>query len=136
MLHSLRTRNTLAVIVLQTLGAVGIGQEDAAKGAADDFQQLQLLLTDPTVAQLDARLGPGLRRGESRLEVDVREARRFTAAVTLSNERSASVGEPFGELELGVRSLLGYVSRRGYVVFGWWRIIVGAAALLALLAGR
>jgi undecaprenyl-diphosphatase len=36
---------------------------------------------------------------------------------------------------LVVRSLLGYVSRRGYAIFGWWRIIVGAAALLALMAG-
>ncbi|MGL4280583.1 MAG: undecaprenyl-diphosphate phosphatase [Albidovulum sp.] len=31
--------------------------------------------------------------------------------------------------------LLGYVSRRGYAVFGWWRIIVGTAALAALWAG-
>jgi len=46
-LHSLRTRNTLAVVVRQTLWAVGMGQEDAAKRAADDFQQLQLLLIDP-----------------------------------------------------------------------------------------
>jgi undecaprenyl-diphosphatase len=35
-----------------------------------------------------------------------------------------------------VRSLLGFVSRRGYAVFGWWRIGVGTAALVALLAGR
>ena len=70
-------------------------------------ERLQLLLTDPAVAGLDARLGPGERRGGSRLEVEAREARRFTAALTLSNERSASVGEPYGELELGVRSLLG-----------------------------
>ena len=32
-----------------------------------------------------------------------------------------------------VRWLLGYVSRRGYSLFGWWRIIVGAVALIALL---
>lgn len=31
-----------------------------------------------------------------------------------------------------VRSLLAYVSRRGYALFGWWRILVGAAGLIAL----
>ena len=36
---------------------------------------------------------------------------------------------------LVVRWLLGYVSRRGYALFGWWRIIVGALALAALKAG-
>ena len=32
---------------------------------------------------------------------------------------------------LVVRSLLDFVSRRGYAVFGWWRIAVGTAALIA-----
>ncbi len=32
-----------------------------------------------------------------------------------------------------VRYLLDYVSRHGYALFGWWRIIVGSAALIALL---
>lgn len=36
---------------------------------------------------------------------------------------------------LVARWLLGYVSRKGYAVFGWWRIIVGTAALAALWAG-
>lgn len=31
-----------------------------------------------------------------------------------------------------VRHLLDFVSRRGYAVFGWWRIVVGLVALLAL----
>lgn len=31
-----------------------------------------------------------------------------------------------------VRGLLDFVSRRGYAVFGWWRIVVGSVALLAL----
>ena len=31
-----------------------------------------------------------------------------------------------------VRGLLAYVSRHGYALFGWWRIAVGALALLAL----
>lgn len=36
---------------------------------------------------------------------------------------------------LVVRGLLGFVSRNGYAVFGWWRIVVGSLALIALLAG-
>ncbi|WP_439957600.1 undecaprenyl-diphosphate phosphatase [Paracoccus albicereus] len=32
-----------------------------------------------------------------------------------------------------VRWVLGYVSRHGYALFAWWRIIVGSVALLALL---
>lgn len=36
---------------------------------------------------------------------------------------------------LVVRWLLGYVSRKGYALFGWWRIIVGVLALAALTAG-
>lgn len=36
---------------------------------------------------------------------------------------------------LVVKWVLSYVSRHGYAVFGWWRIIVGSVALAALLAG-
>ena len=36
---------------------------------------------------------------------------------------------------LVVRWLLGYVSRHGYALFGWWRIVLGGAAMAALLAG-
>lgn len=35
-----------------------------------------------------------------------------------------------------VRWLLGYVSKHGYALFGWWRIIVGSLVLAALLAVR
>lgn len=31
-----------------------------------------------------------------------------------------------------VKGVLGYISRYGYALFGWWRIIVGTVALLAL----
>jgi undecaprenyl-diphosphatase len=31
-----------------------------------------------------------------------------------------------------VRHLLNYVSRHGFALFGWWRIVVGSAALAAM----
>lgn len=71
-------------------------------------EELQLLLADPTIERLDARLGPGLERGTSRLDVDLVEAPRFTAAFELDNERSPSVGELRGELEVVARTVLGY----------------------------
>ena len=36
---------------------------------------------------------------------------------------------------LVVRWVLNFVSIHGYAVFGWWRIVVGGAALALLLAG-
>ena len=36
---------------------------------------------------------------------------------------------------LVVRWVLNYIGRNGYALFGWWRIIVGSAALLALSLG-
>ena len=36
---------------------------------------------------------------------------------------------------LVVRAVLGFVGRHGYAVFGWWRIIVGTIAVIALSAG-
>lgn len=35
-----------------------------------------------------------------------------------------------------VRWVLNFISRKGYALFGWWRIIVGSLALVALLAGH
>jgi hemolysin activation/secretion protein len=70
--------------------------------------ELQLLLADPTIDRLDARLSPGEERGESRLEVDVVEAPRFTGALRFDNDRSPSVGELQGEVEVVARSVLGF----------------------------
>jgi undecaprenyl-diphosphatase len=35
-----------------------------------------------------------------------------------------------------VRSLLDYVSNRGFTLFAWWRVIVGTLGLIALALGR
>jgi len=34
-----------------------------------------------------------------------------------------------------VKTFLGYVARHGFMVFAWWRLIVGAAGLAALMLG-
>ena len=34
-----------------------------------------------------------------------------------------------------VKTLLGYVSRHGFALFAWWRIVVGALGLIALAMG-
>ena len=57
--------------------------------------------------------------------------------------RAVLDGAAWGEIAIGfvaafaaalvvVRSLLAYVSRYGYALFGWWRIIVGTVVLFAL----
>lgn len=62
----------------------------------------------------------------------------------LYKNRDVLDASAMGEIALGfvaafisalmvVRWLLGFVSRHGYGVFGWWRIIVGVAALAGLM---
>jgi undecaprenyl-diphosphatase len=41
----------------------------------------------------------------------------------------------FATAVIVVRWVLSYISRNGYALFGWWRIIVGSAALVALWMG-
>jgi undecaprenyl-diphosphatase len=31
-----------------------------------------------------------------------------------------------------IKTMLGFVAKRGYGVFGWWRILVGGAGLLLI----
>ncbi|WBU52704.1 undecaprenyl-diphosphate phosphatase [Paracoccus sp. SCSIO 75233] len=67
-------------------------------------------------------------------------------AYDLMKNRDILDAEAFGNIAIGficafisavivVRWLLGYVSRHGYALFGWWRIIVGSLVLLALAVG-
>jgi undecaprenyl-diphosphatase len=66
-------------------------------------------------------------------------------AYDLFKNRDALSGSDFTIIAIGfivafisavfvVRSLLDYVSRKGYALFGWWRIVVGVAGAAALLA--
>lgn len=51
-------------------------------------------------------------------------------------EIAIGFGVAFVVAVLVVNWVLGYISRNGYALFGWWRIIVGSLALVALLLGR
>jgi undecaprenyl-diphosphatase len=35
-----------------------------------------------------------------------------------------------------VKTFLGYVQRHGFSLFAWWRVVVGAAGLIALALGK
>ena len=50
-------------------------------------------------------------------------------------EIAVGFGVAFVTALLVVRWVLNYVGRKGYALFGWWRIIVGTAALVALSLG-
>jgi hemolysin activation/secretion protein len=71
-------------------------------------ERIQLLLTDPAIERLDARLGPGVRPGEGRLDVDLVEAPRYPVEVRLANDRSPSVGSLRGEMAVTFGNILGY----------------------------
>lgn len=71
-------------------------------------ERIQLLLTDPAVERVAARLGPGQRPGESRLEIDVLEAPWYQAEVRVANDRSPAVGGERGEVTLSYTSIFGH----------------------------
>jgi len=70
-------------------------------------ERIQLLLLDPAIDQVNARLGPGLRRGEGRLEIDVVEAPRYQPVFRFANDRSPAVGAEHGELTVSFGNILG-----------------------------
>ena len=69
---------------------------------------LQLLRQNPTVTQINAELKPGLKPGESILDVGVKDTQPFRAGFTISNSRPPSVGEGLGELYLTDLNLTGH----------------------------
>jgi len=70
-------------------------------------ERMQLILQDPQIERMEAQLAPGVERGDAVLRVDVTEAKRFLAGVTLSNDRSPVVGEYQAEAFAAARNLLG-----------------------------
>jgi hemolysin activation/secretion protein len=71
-------------------------------------ERLQLLLLDPSIERLDARLLPGSAPGQARLEVAVEEApRQLSVDLGAANDQSPSIGGTRGELAVTWRNLLG-----------------------------
>jgi undecaprenyl-diphosphatase len=52
-----------------------------------------------------------------------------------ASDIAVGFGMAFVTAVLVVRWVLDFVSRNGFAVFGWWRIVVGSGALVALTAG-
>jgi hemolysin activation/secretion protein len=68
---------------------------------------LQLLQQQPLIDRVSARLVPGERRGESRLELTVDEALPAELELTASNYRSPSIGEFVGEVDTALANMIG-----------------------------
>ncbi len=55
--------------------------------------------------------------------------------VSALNEIAVGFVMAFITAVLVVKWVLGYVSKHGYALFGWWRIIIGSIALVFLISG-
>ncbi len=83
---------------LQKRMALGVGPP---LNVNDLQQRIQLLLEDPRIRRLNAELKPGLKPGESVLDVRVEDRVPFRVAVTFDNYQSPAVGaeEVIGTIE-------------------------------------
>lgn len=69
--------------------------------------ELEVIQEEPTIETLEANLKPGLRRGESSLDLVLKETQPFFASFEANNHRPASVGAETLRLTAGHRSLVG-----------------------------
>ncbi len=70
-------------------------------------QRIELLLLDPSIQRLGARLNPGERPGESRLLLELEEAPPHRIAFDFANDRSPSVGAERGQTSFTHTNLSG-----------------------------
>ena len=69
---------------------------------------LQLLRQNPTISRVNAELKPGVRAGESILDVSVKDEQPFRLGFTVANTRPPSVAEGIGEAYLTDLNLTGH----------------------------
>jgi hemolysin activation/secretion protein len=70
-------------------------------------RELQLLLEDPRVARLSARVNPGVRPGEATLEVQVEERPPYRLWIDVNNHQSPSIGAERGIVNVEHQNLTG-----------------------------
>jgi hemolysin activation/secretion protein len=76
---------------------------------ASDLQDaVQILLQDPLISRVNAELGPGLRPGESRLDVRVEEQPLLGTTLAIANDRAPSIGGTEGQIQLTLRDATGF----------------------------
>jgi hemolysin activation/secretion protein len=71
-------------------------------------ERFRLLLQDPLIERLNGSLGPGLKSGEGRLDLQVERARPYALTLGLDNYKSVSSGEFQANLSGELRNLTGW----------------------------
>lgn len=89
------------------VGARLLRREDAILDMGQMRDRYQLLLADPQIARMNARLVPGEQLGEARLEVDVQRSRPWGLSVFANNYRPASIGSTAAGVAGTLRNLSG-----------------------------
>ena len=74
----------------------------------DVQERLQLLQQDPLIDRVNAELRPGLKPGQSRMNVSVTEAKPYQVGFVTANDRSPSIGGVSGQLWLSHSNLTGF----------------------------
>ncbi len=74
----------------------------------DVQERLQLLQQDPLIERINAELRPGQKPGQSRINVQVTEARPYELGISTANNRSPSIGGISGQVWLRHRNLTGF----------------------------
>ncbi len=72
------------------------------------LEALQILQLNPLIEKISAELSAGIRPGTSVLDVEVQEAKSFSAQIVLDNTRVPSVGSFQREVRLDQANLLGF----------------------------
>ena len=71
-------------------------------------ERLLILQQDPLIEKINAELRPGLKPGQSRMNLHVTEARPYEIGITFANNRSPSIGGVSGQVWLRHRNLTGF----------------------------